>query len=580
MKQLVLFLILSGLPISAGEIPYLNLDFEVYNPLGTPKGWRFNTRGGEVKVEKEQAQSGQVCLTMAGSDAQGFAVLINSLAGEAYQGKTLVLKGKIKTLDVAPYATFFLRADNKEGNDLAFQNMAGKWPKGTTDWTDYSLEMELPEETAMIVFGPLLVGSGKAWFDSLSIEIDGKPIKQIRPEPVLPSPENLAWIRKNSAVIDGKADEQLLSKMASGKSLVVMGAGSYGTSEFFKSRLEMTRSLVEKQGFSILAIEGNGPETRKLNHYIQTGEGDPKALLAEINIMDWNTEEGLAAVKWMREFHAAGEKDLSIVGYNALSPVLAIENVTEFVSAVDRDFFEKLNKYYYFNVKAVWETFNGPDGRSLADFDTWQREAELVYEHLKKNREKYSELKDPAEVDANIQDALLVLQSADYNKRGVSGPAMIQNLQQVIDSHQDSKIIVWSHNDQVRMDGGGVGAKFAEKYRERLLTIGYAFHEGSYTANGDKGLGTYETLPSEPGSVEWFLKECGQPALFVDLVNTAKGPEGAWLSKSLEFRSIGETADPYAFSERVLAEMFDALVFFQKSTPTHPFGKAQKDGGE
>jgi hypothetical protein len=46
---------------------------------------------------------------------------------------------------------------------------------GTTPWTPYGFTLDIPDSISFIRFGFMLEGSGTAWFDSLTVEIDGKP---------------------------------------------------------------------------------------------------------------------------------------------------------------------------------------------------------------------------------------------------------------------------------------------------------------------------------------------------------------------------------------------------------------------
>lgn len=46
---------------------------------------------------------------------------------------------------------------------------------GTTPWTPYGFTLEIPDSISTIRFGCMLRGGGSAWFDSLTVEIDGKP---------------------------------------------------------------------------------------------------------------------------------------------------------------------------------------------------------------------------------------------------------------------------------------------------------------------------------------------------------------------------------------------------------------------
>jgi hypothetical protein len=89
-------------------------------------------------------------------------------------GHHVRFSGWIRTQDVSDYAGLWWRAD-AEGGVSAFDNMESQHVAGTRGWQRYALELDIPAKTDHIVFGALMSGTGKAWFDSLAIEIDGKP---------------------------------------------------------------------------------------------------------------------------------------------------------------------------------------------------------------------------------------------------------------------------------------------------------------------------------------------------------------------------------------------------------------------
>jgi len=53
--------------------------------------------------------------------------------------------------------------------------MQSRGVKGTTDWTKYTIELPVDASVKNINFGALLPGDGTAWFDGLTIELDGEP---------------------------------------------------------------------------------------------------------------------------------------------------------------------------------------------------------------------------------------------------------------------------------------------------------------------------------------------------------------------------------------------------------------------
>jgi erythromycin esterase-like protein len=104
----------------------------------------------------------------------GFGTAIGTFPLAPVLGKKIKFSGYIKTDKVTGYAGLWWRAD-VEKSVGAFNNMQQYNIKGTTDWTPYAFELDIPADTTNINFGVLMAGDGTAWFDDLKVEIDGKP---------------------------------------------------------------------------------------------------------------------------------------------------------------------------------------------------------------------------------------------------------------------------------------------------------------------------------------------------------------------------------------------------------------------
>jgi erythromycin esterase-like protein len=106
--------------------------------------------------------------------AGGFAVATGTFPVQAARGKKIRYSGWIKTEGITRgFAGLWWRADGEAGV-LAFNNMQDRGIKGDSDWTEYALELDIPEQAVNINFGAILPGDGKAWFDDLKVEIGGK----------------------------------------------------------------------------------------------------------------------------------------------------------------------------------------------------------------------------------------------------------------------------------------------------------------------------------------------------------------------------------------------------------------------
>jgi hypothetical protein len=120
-----------------------------------------------------------------------FGVATGSFPVKDALGKTVHYSAWIKTENVMNgYAGLWWRVDGEErGKVLAFDNsqarIIGDQPSadsgairgatGTTGWTRYEFDLPVAAGARNINFGLLFTGTGTAWFDTLSITLDGSP---------------------------------------------------------------------------------------------------------------------------------------------------------------------------------------------------------------------------------------------------------------------------------------------------------------------------------------------------------------------------------------------------------------------
>jgi len=109
--------------------------------------------------------------------AAGFGLLNGTIPAAAVAGKKVRFSGFIKTEDVKNgYAGLWFRANGASGV-VAFDNMQNRGATGTADWKQYVIDLSVPATVTSIVFGGLMPGSGRAWFDDFAVEIDGQPYR-------------------------------------------------------------------------------------------------------------------------------------------------------------------------------------------------------------------------------------------------------------------------------------------------------------------------------------------------------------------------------------------------------------------
>lgn len=112
------------------------------------------------------------------ADGPPFAVATASFPVEVAAGKRIRYSGYIKTEGITrEWAGLWWRVDGKSGV-LAFDNMKDRGATGTTDWKRYEIDLQVPADATNINFGTIHPGDGSAWFDGLSVTIDGEPYRE------------------------------------------------------------------------------------------------------------------------------------------------------------------------------------------------------------------------------------------------------------------------------------------------------------------------------------------------------------------------------------------------------------------
>lgn len=584
MRTAGIFLIVLALSATAAPgYDYLNLDFEEVSPSGHARPWYLGGPGYESVIDTTVAASGTNSVRMSYESGNRFGVATATFPLDAARGKKVRYRGQIKTVDVADgYAGLWWRVDGPgQRNMLAFDNMDGRGAVGTTEWTSYEIELDVDTLAVNINFGAILTGSGTAWFDGLTIELDDTAYADSLKPKFAPSEEQIAWVRDNAIPIatdDPEAahdDLAPLKELVGDARIVALGEGTHGTREFFRMKHRITEFLASEMGFTVFAIEASMPDARRVNDYVLRGEGDPREALAGLYFWTWNTEEVLAMIEWMREYNASGLGRIEFWGFDIQYPTAAMDSVRSFIEEVEPGYLGTLSKEIDAIEEAKEEAFANRGNRD-EHYARWREVAARVLGHLEENRDRYLESTDELSVDWAIQNARIAHQGADMRLEGGRSrdEYMADNVNWILDhSPPDTKIVLWAHNGHVTLDPTyrPMGTALAERHGEDMTVFGFAFHEGEYTAMGSEGLGTYGTSPSEAGSVEWVLKATGVPSFMLDLRNAARESAlSGWLTEELDFRSIGAVAVEFAFWPSVVTDMFDVLIFFDESHPSRP----------
>jgi hypothetical protein len=144
-----------------------------------PRDWFGGGKDHELTADTEVKHGGkQSGLIRSTVDApEGFGTYTQGCQATKYRGKRVRLAGWIKSEGVEGWTGLWMRIDGKEKGGLAFDNMNGRPIKGTSDWAQFHVVLDVPDSAEQFFYGCLLVGKGKVWVDDLAIEEVGSDVK-------------------------------------------------------------------------------------------------------------------------------------------------------------------------------------------------------------------------------------------------------------------------------------------------------------------------------------------------------------------------------------------------------------------
>ncbi len=184
MKNLLVFFLCLPFFGFSQDIPTFNLDFETVKEAETlPKDWfKWGMPEFEITSDATEKQHGKSAIKVVSKseDGKGFGCPAYKIPAQ-YEGKKIKLTGYFKMEKVTGgYVGLLLRIDGDAGS-LAFDNMESKNINGTSEWKQYSIELDYPDGAQTIFVGGILSGKGTAWFDNFDVMIDGKSITKLKP---------------------------------------------------------------------------------------------------------------------------------------------------------------------------------------------------------------------------------------------------------------------------------------------------------------------------------------------------------------------------------------------------------------
>ena len=383
------------------------------------------------------------------------------------------------------------------------------------------------------------------------------------------------------------------------KRVVLLGECSHGTSEFYRARAAITRRLVERHGFTIVAVEADWPDAAVIDSYARAREprnGEPP--FQRFPVWMWRNEEFAAFVRWLRA-HNEQQSDGRRCGFYGLdmySLSASIAAVLDYLDRTDPEAARIARERY--GCLTPWQKDPQVYGRAAfsAGFRTCENAVIQQLQDLLRKR------LDEANVDGEhwfdaTQNARLVASAERYYRTMYRSSAaswnlrdthMFETLESLLDSQgPDSRAVVWAHNSHIGNAAAtemgrvrnelNVGQLCRERFGDAAALIGFGTHAGDVAAasDWDGPMEIKAVRPSREDSYEYQFHASGEPRCVVDLSSDADALLRARLSEARLERFIGviyrpETELHSHYAEAVLPEQFDAYVWFDTTRAVEP----------
>jgi len=159
-----------------------NLDFEKGSTGQVPEGWIVPSMiaGYGAELTEENPKTGKRAALLKSvpgtkAEARSFGNLMQAIDATRYRGHRVRYRAAVRTESEGgpARAQLWMRVD-RAGNEMGFFDNMGARPIVNGEWQYYEIVGDIDEDAAVLNFGMMLMGQGKAWLDDVSLEDLGK----------------------------------------------------------------------------------------------------------------------------------------------------------------------------------------------------------------------------------------------------------------------------------------------------------------------------------------------------------------------------------------------------------------------
>ena len=445
----------------------------------------------------------------------------------------------------------------------------------------------------------LAVDHAANWFKT---HLRAKTPQSVRPTPRPAAPRKTQVLRDAAEPLPAINDPEFAAAFDrfGSKRVVLLGEATHGTSEFYKARAAITRRLIERHGFSIVAVEADWPDAASIDRYVrhkQPADMNPPPF-SRFPTWMWRNAEFEAFTRYLYLHNRAKDVDDRVAFYG-----LDLYNMNASIAAV-LGYLEKVDEAAAHVARSRYACLTGwsrdpvaygraalTPGFSVCEEPVTQILLDLLKKQLDyvgQDGDQFFDATQNARLVAHAERYYRVMYYGSQLSWNLRDQHMFQTLSQILDrAGSNQKAVVWAHNSHIGdarytdMGRGrgelNIGQLCREEYGDAAALIGFGTASGTVTAASEWNAPTEtkDIRPPRAQSCEALCHSVDYERFLWDFEKIHSPDFQRIVQDPMLQRYIGviyrpETERASHYSYATLSDQYDAFVWFDKTQAVTP----------
>ncbi len=422
-------------------------------------------------------------------------------------------------------------------------------------------------------------------------------------EPALSLPEQIYQNSEHFANIDDCNLDNLLERIGDSR-IVLLGESSHGSAEFYDMRARITKELIEKKGFTIIAAEADWPDATHINHHIQSTSDESMQETPPFTRFPtwmWLNYSVLNFSHWLKSFNndiQMPEDKVGFYGLDLYSMSTSMDAVLSYLESVDPQTAEIARLRY--GCLTPWASEPSLYARVTMNKQYKECESDVVatlHDLLKKRLDysaadgnRFFNAEQNARLVASAERYYRTMYYAENNSWNLRDQHMFDTLQSIMAHRgESSKVVVWAHNSHIgdaratQMSARGefnLGQLARQYYGDSAYLIGFGTDHGTVAAASEWGgpMEVKQIQPSHIDSYEYLFHQVKTDNLILPLRQQMHKAVGKKLMNERLERAIGVIYRPESelqshYFYAALPHQFDEYIWFDETSAVQPVNR-------